>query len=221
MAPSTTTVVTNAEMTVVTTGMLATIGTRGMTGTPVTIVMLVMTATRVMTDATTATPGMTAAGRNAPPTEPNARALHPVAPSMMIVAQPGRHPPSGSMMKGDLQGTMTDEERMIIAENLTLILTAVGTTAGVKRGTNGTNGPRGRMGITDGLAEVGRNAYGFLPFGVPSDHDRLFPSPRNLLQNRCFPFLDVLLAMICTVKETFVARLAFNALVPRVVLGAS
>ena len=65
------------------------------------------------------------------------------------------------MRKGDLQGTMSDEERMISAETLTLILIAAGTIAGAKRGKNGSTGLRGRMEITVGGAEIGRGASGF------------------------------------------------------------
>ena len=123
------------------------------------------------------------------------------------------------MRIGDLQGTMIDEERMISVENLTLILIAAGTIAGAKRGTNGSTGLRGQMERTVGGAEVGRGASGFLPFGMPLDRDAPFPVHENFLEKRCCPFRAMLLAMICTMKESFVARLGYYALVPRVVHG--
>lgn len=121
-----------------------------MTGTPATTDTRGMTVTLATTVVMIAMLAKTVVGKKSLPTE-NAPAPHPVARNSTIVA-PGRHPPRGTLMKGDLQGTMIDEERMITEENLTLILIAAGTTAGARRG-NSTGLPE-PMEITVGRVEV-------------------------------------------------------------------
>jgi hypothetical protein len=115
---------------------------------------------------------MTAAGTTVPPPV-NALAL--LVAVMKIVAL-GRHPKGKTMMTGDLQGTMIDEEVMMIDVALTHMLIAVGMTVGVKKRTATMKGPQEPMETTDGVAEeFCLPCSGFvwnLAVGLPSlDHE--------------------------------------------------
>ena len=91
----------------------------------------------------------------------NALGRLPAVQKSMIVA-PGLHLPGGMLMIEGLQGTMIDEDRMILGESLTLIL-AVGTIVVVPTRMNTMKGFQEPTETMDGDAEYDRVSSGFLP----------------------------------------------------------
>ncbi len=134
-------------------GTLVKIGTLAMTATVATTATLAM----IVTVVTIATPPekSVVAGKNDPLILANAPDPQRAVQNMRNVA-PGHLPLNGNLMKGGLQGTMIDEDRMMFGEALTLIiLTVVGTNVArvTRRRTDSTRGRRGPMEITVGDAE--------------------------------------------------------------------
>lgn len=131
------------------------------------VTVVAKNATVVMTamDAMSATVGTIATERSAtrttaaagksvlPLSAPNAPDPPLVVPTSTIVA-PGRLLTRRTWRKGGLQGTMIAEVRMMIVEDLTLILIVAGTNVAERRRTTGTRkDPRGPTEITVGHAE--------------------------------------------------------------------